>query len=95
MSIMRSLRRRFRNWLNDYDEPIACNGIGIANGGDAGDFSDNPMTMVIHTVRGGHVITSVKYDRNRGETSKVSYIIRDEDNLNEELARILSLEALR
>ena len=53
------------------------------------------MTMVIHTVRGGHVITSVKYDRQRGETSKVSYIIRDEDNLNEELARILSLEALR
>ena len=54
-----------------------------------------PMTITVHNGQGGRVIMTNSFDRNSRDWIQSMYILHDEDELAEELTKIISLESLR
>ena len=56
---------------------------------------DNGINFVIYGANGGHVVETSKYDRVKDRHHTGLHIIRDEDDIGQEIAKILTLESLR
>lgn len=54
-----------------------------------------PMTITVHRGQGGQVIMTNSFDRNTKDWVQSMYVLHDEDELSDELAKIISLESLR
>ena len=54
-----------------------------------------PMTITVHRGQGGQVIMTNSFDRQSKDWTQSMYILHDEDDLSEELSKIISLESLR
>ena len=72
-------------------QPIAANKLASSIPGS----HDNGIHFVIYGANGGHVVETSKYDRVKDRHQTGLHIIRDEDDLGEEISKILTLESLR
>lgn len=54
-----------------------------------------PMTITVHNGQGGRVIMTNSFDRHSKDWIQSMYVLHDEDDLSEELSKIISLESLR
>ena len=64
--------------------------------GSVADIRANyPMTITVHHGQGGRVIMTSSFDRQAKDWAQSMYILHDEDELADELAKIISLESLR
>jgi len=56
---------------------------------------DNGIHFVIYGANGGHVVETSKYDRVKDRHHTGLHIIRDEDDIGQEISKIFTLESLR
>jgi hypothetical protein len=56
---------------------------------------DNGIHFVLYGANGGYVVETSKYDRIKDRHNAGLHIIRDEDDLGEEISKIITLESLR
>jgi hypothetical protein len=56
---------------------------------------DNGIHFVIYGANGGHIVETSKYDRVKDRHHTGLHIIRDEDDIGQEISKIFTLESLR
>lgn len=56
---------------------------------------DNGIHFVIYSANGGHVVETSKYDRVKDRHHTGLHIIRDEEDIGQEISKIITLESLR
>lgn len=88
-----SLKQRFRNWLFDEQNenkfvPYYEETIVRAN-------FDGGMNFTIHKASGGLVVNVNHYDPMKDRSQSNLYVIQDDDNIGENLTKILTMENLK
>lgn len=88
---MKWLKRKLRNWLDDDSLERSQVGLAVAKSNDY----DEPLRISITKANGGTIVSSRRYnsrtDRNDGDV----YVITDEQNLSDEVGKIVSMECLK
>jgi len=88
-----TLKQRIRNWLmsenNDAEE---CFTVEDSNGID---LSSNSFRLSIYGASGGTIIETTKYDRKTDENRHSLYVVTEDKDLGQELAKIITMEQLR
>lgn len=86
------LRRKLRNFLNDDADCIAQ---PVRTRDSDSIESDNAFNLQIMSASGGTVIRAHKYDRRTDRTHNTLYIVRSEDDMAEQISRIIMTESLK
>jgi hypothetical protein len=58
------------------------------------DWQDN-LNIAITTACGGKIVTFRRYDHKTDRSNNRVYVIPDEQNFNDELAKLITLESMR
>jgi hypothetical protein len=88
-----TLKQRIRNWLmNENDDAEECFTVEDSNGID---LSSNSFRLNIYGASGGTIIETTKYDRKSDENRHSLYVVTEDKDLGEELAKIITMEQLR
>ena len=88
-----SFKQRLRNWLFDESSEIKASHyyeetINHTN-------FDGGMNFTIHKASGGLVVNVHFYDSTRDRSQSNLYVIQDDDNIGENLTKILTMENLK
>jgi hypothetical protein len=87
-----SIKQRIRNWLmNDDDTPDPYS-IEDNNGVD---LSSNSFSLNVYGASGGTIVETTKYDQKKDENRHSLYVVTEDKDLGEELAKIITMEQLR
>ena len=86
----RSIKQRIRDWLNS-DQIEADQGIYI----EEDKLSSEGMRLQIYKASGGFVVETRNYDRIGDRNKNSMHVIRDDQDLGEQLGKIVMMEALR
>lgn len=90
----RQLRKILR-WANS--DEMECESVPQPRTIGGRDLSDHRSSMhfTIHKANGGFIVENTKYDRKRDEHERNLHIIRDDDDLGESVAKIITFEMIR
>ena len=86
-----SLRQRIRNWLMRDDDEADVPQLVTASEG----LSSEGMRLQIYKASGGYVVETRSYDRRKDQNFTTMHVIRDDQDLGEELGKIIMMEALQ
>ena len=99
---MNWLKRRLRNWVNNFDESesvmkLTSNHLrGLAISPSDGEIlSTEPLRLSIYRANGGTVVETRVYDRQKDRSQNQLHIVSHDDDLGRSLAKIITLESLR
>jgi hypothetical protein len=87
-----SIRERIRNWLmkdNDDAELVYaedCNGV---------DLHSQGFRLQVYGASGGTIVETTKYDQKKDENRHSLYVVTEDKDLGQELAKIITMEQLR
>ena len=88
-----SWKQRFRNWLNnDYDSDQLEVGQDISTSDELGIEG---MRFQLYRAAGGYVVETRYYDQKNDRNHNKLYIIRDDQDVGEEIGKIITMESLR
>ena len=87
-------KQRLRDWLNDSGEDLEAISIGIDSVSNSLD-SNESIRFSIYRASGGLIVETRKYDHRKDQNIHQLHIITDDKNLGSELAKIITMEALR
>ena len=97
---MNWLKRRLRNWVNNFDEsePVmkmrsSRNGIAISTDGET--LSTEPLRLSIYRANGGTVVETRVYDRQKDRSQNQLHIVSHDEDLGRSLGKIITMESLR
>jgi len=91
---MNWLKRRLRRWLdNDIDTSIKLASNSISAGRDVG--SDPTLQFKIYSAIGGKVVEFSRYDRQKDRNEHDLYIIRNDEDFGERIAKIAMFEGMK
>jgi hypothetical protein len=88
-----SWKQRFRNWLNnddDGDRPEVGQDISPSD-----SVSSEGMRFQLYRASGGYVVETRYYDQKNDRSHNKLYIIRDDQDVGEEIGKIITMESLR
>jgi hypothetical protein len=91
-SMKLSIRERIRNWLmkdNDDAELVYaddCEGV---------DLHSQGFRLQVYGASGGTIVETTKYDQKKDENRHSLYVVTEDKDLGEELAKIITMEQLR
>lgn len=89
------LKRKLRNWINnDDDYGLSASKIVSCDELASVDW-DQPLRFTLTRAQGGYIINTRRYDKVKDRNEGSVYILTDEQNLSEEVGKIISLEMLR
>lgn len=92
---MKWLKRKIRNWLDDDSNQISsvtkASRLEVSPGSDF----DEPLRLSITKAHGGIIVNSRRYSSKHDRHDGDVYIITDEQNLSEEIGKIVSMECLK
>ena len=90
---MKFLRRWVNNWLNkdDYDDTL----VEVSSGYHPNTFETQGFNLRILRAEGGTIVESYFYSRKKDNSNSRLYIITDERDLGQELAKIVTIEGLK
>ena len=98
---MNWFKRMVVKWVReDWEE----NGNRISRGGEvavANDWSDESangdpvLNFRVYSAVGGRIVEFRRYDRKQGNNDFTSYIITEDQNFGERIAKIATLESLK
>jgi hypothetical protein len=87
-----SLKQRFKNWLlNDDDDDIYVPQAVI----ETPSLDSEGMRFTVFKASGGFVIETRTYDRRKDESNNSIYVITENQDLGQELGKIITMESLR
>jgi hypothetical protein len=89
--VLNWLRARIQNWLNS-DEPSA---IGRDYDTDLHIRTEQLFSVKVYAAVGGKVLEFTRVDRKNDDYQHYLYVIGDEADFSQELARYISLEVLK
>jgi len=87
-----SIRERIRNWLmkdNDDAELVYaedCDGV---------DLHSQGFRLQVYGASGGTIVETTKYDQKKDENRHSLYVVTEDKDLGQELAKIITMEQLR
>ena len=87
-----SIKERIRNWLmkdNDDAELV------YAEDCENVDLHSRGFRLQVYSASGGTIVETTKYDRKSDENRHSLYVVTEEKDLGEELAKIITMEQLR
>jgi hypothetical protein len=90
-----TLKQRIRNWLMNDDE-IDDDGLYASTSDSEGpNIQSQSFRLNVYSAGGGIIIETTKYDRQKDDHRYSLYIVTDDKDLGEELAKIITMENLR
>ena len=97
---MNWLKRRLRNWVNNFDEAdqvmkMSSKHRGLAVSTDSETLSTEPMRLSIYRANGGTIVETRVYDRQKDRSSNQLHIVGHDDDLGHSIAKIITMESLR
>lgn len=87
-------KQKFRNWLatDDYSN----NTISAIEDSEGPNLeSRNAVRFTVHHAHGGSVVQTRTYDERKDRNIENLYIIKNNEDLGEEIAKIITMEGLR
>jgi len=88
-----TLKQRIRNWLmSGNDDAEECY---VGEDSNGVDLSSNSFRLNIYGASGGTIIETTKYDRKSDENRHSLYVVTEDKDLGQELAKIITMEQLR
>lgn len=88
-----SFRQMVRNWLADYPNDLAaCQPVEAIR---STEIQSDGMKFQLYKAAGGYVIETTRIDRLKDRMNHSLYIIKNDDDLGQELAKIITMESLR
>ena len=91
---MKWLKRKLRNWINSDDFELSSANISVARETISHDYNE-PFRFTISKANGGTIISTTRYNRKTDRNDGDVYIITDEQNLPDEVGKIVSMEMLK
>ena len=91
-SMKLSIRERIRNWLmkdNDDAELV------YAEDCESVDLHSQGFRLQVYGASGGTIVETTKYDQKKDENRHSLYVVTEDKDLGEELAKIITMEQLR
>jgi hypothetical protein len=90
------LKRRLRDWLIEVpeDRPMLAPSKGNLLVEKSSNLDGDPIRLSIHAANGGFVIETKTYDRKRDSGNSNLYIVTDQDQLGDELSKIITMVSL-
>jgi hypothetical protein len=92
---MRWLKQRLRNWINSEDEMVPPGINKLVSTRDRHELEGEPIRFNIFRANGGTVVQTYIYDRQRDRSNTQLHIVRHDQDLGENLNKILTMESLR
>ena len=98
---MNWLKHKLRNWINSEPDEAqyvsmkmaTANSIGIGRGPSLD--SDKGIRFQVYKANGGMVVETSTYDRHKDRSYSGLYIINDDTDLGQEIAKIITMETLK
>ena len=87
-----TIKQRIRNWLMNDSQPDECYAVEDSNGPD---LHSQGFRLSVYGASGGTIIETTKYDRKSDENRHSLYVVTEDKELGEELAKIITMEQLR
>ena len=91
-SMKLTIKQRIRNWLMNDSQPDECYAVEDSNGPD---LHSQGFRLSVYGASGGTIIETTKYDRKSDENRHSLYVVTEDKELGEELAKIITMEQLR
>lgn len=91
---MKTFRQWFRDWLDD-DPKLMLNIESTPVRSSTSLDSPGGIRFTIYKAHGGMVIESNIYDRHKDENIHGLYLVTDEQDLGEEINKIVTMELMR
>ncbi len=88
-----TFKQRIRNWLMNDDELEYGNAIAVDSEGP--NIQSQGFRLNVYSASGGTIIETTKYDRQKDDHKHSLYVVTDDKELGEELAKIITMESLR
>lgn len=86
-----SFRSWFRNWLHSDDEiKISRDSMTVASS----EF-DTPIRLSITPARGGIVVTTRNYDRQKDRNNEIVHVIHDDEDVAQRIGEIVAMELMK
>lgn len=87
------LKQRFKNWLFDVSKETKA--IPYYEDMEQRANFEGGMTFTIHKASGGLVVNVHHYDPTRDRSQSNLYVIQEDDNIGENITKILTMENLK
>ena len=91
--IKRKLKRWLNNWLDDRNIPAQEPPVATSPY-DGLDY-ERTISFQIYFAQGGRVIQTRRYDRAKDRSHISLYIVTEDQDLGQEIDKIITMEALR
>lgn len=85
-----SFRNWFRNWLHNDDAVKVRQDTTIASS----EF-DTPIRLSITPARGGIVVTTRNYDRQKDRNNEIVHVIHDDEDVARRIGEIVAMELMK
>lgn len=87
------IRRWLRNWLVNFDsdQPVRESLVSV----ETANLQSEGMRFQLYRATGGYVVETSSYDRHKDRRNSKMYIITDDQDLGDQLGKIVTMEALR
>ena len=86
-----TLKQRFRSWLNDDDDQY----VNIPQTVEESKLHSDGIRLQIYKASGGFVVETRGYDSKTDRSRCDMHVITDDQDLGEQLGKIVMMEALR
>jgi hypothetical protein len=88
-----TIRQKLRNWImsDDYETDFSGNVISV----DERHLSSDGMKFELFKANGGYIVETRYYDSKSDRHHNKLHIIKDENDIGEELGKIITMESLR
>ncbi len=88
--MIRWFKRKLRNFIHsDEVNKASCYPVEV------GINSEDAMRFTVYQAIGGKLIEFTRYDRHRDRSESLKYIITNDDDLGEKIAKIVTLESMK
>lgn len=93
--------RELIDWAQNNDsleQSTSGNSVRRARRGistDDGDLSNNKINFAVFPAKGGSIVQVYHYDRKKDEELRTLYVVHDDEEFDQHLAQIISMERLR
>ena len=89
-----TIKQRIRNWLMN-DSADYAESIAIDRDCESRDLHSQGFRLQVYSASGGTIVETTKYDRKSDENRHSLYVVTEDKDLGQELAKIITMEQLR
>ena len=92
---MNWFKRKLRNWLLEDEPPNLVSNKTLAVRESDSVESDPVLNFRVYSAVGGKIVEFRKYDRQRDRSDNQTYIITNDQDFGERIAKIATMESLK